>query len=60
MDERGGEGLSRDGRAEGLPRRDEHVDLAVGVGEEERVRDATQEVGGFVPFVRDEEVGVVD
>ena len=56
----GGEGDGLDGGAAGGPAAHEHAHLAVGVGEEERVRDALEHARGLVALVGDEEVGVVD
>ena len=56
----GGEGDGLDGGAAGGPAAHEDAHLAVGVGEEERVRDALEHAGGLVALVGDEEVRVVD
>ena len=60
-DELGREGHGVDLRPHGRPRRDEHRQLRVGVGEQQRVRDAVEELRRhLVALVGDEEVGVVD
>ncbi len=58
--ELGREGLGQDGGPVRLPHGHEHVDLAVRVREQQRVRQAGEQRDRLVALVGDEEVGVVD